>query len=165
MLLRSELLGCQCPSPISPDKATQLEQMRGASSPSKKILRFKSGAREWECVGLFDTEGLGVVLVAVVVVVAAVVLVVVACLIRTHCSPAFCPCLQPCTVWSRLIALPDAAFVAFPQHPLPTIKSLSTALSPPCALSLCVPQVMPPALWQARPPRAPSSPHQSVWRA
>lgn len=44
MLLRSELLGCQCPSPISPDKATQLEQMRGASSPSKKILRFKSGA-------------------------------------------------------------------------------------------------------------------------
>lgn len=43
MLLRSELLGCQCPSPISPDKATQLEQMRGASSPSKKILRFKSG--------------------------------------------------------------------------------------------------------------------------
>jgi cell division cycle 20-like protein 1 (cofactor of APC complex) len=45
MLLRSELLGCQCPSPISPDKATQLEQMRGASSPSKKILRFKSGGQ------------------------------------------------------------------------------------------------------------------------
>jgi hypothetical protein len=43
MLLRSELLGCECPSPISPDKATQLEQMRATGSPSKKILRFKSG--------------------------------------------------------------------------------------------------------------------------
>ncbi|KAF8062683.1 FZR2 [Scenedesmus sp. PABB004] len=43
MLLRSELLGCQCPSPISPDKAAQLEQLRGAASPSKKILRFKTG--------------------------------------------------------------------------------------------------------------------------
>eukprot|EP00775_Hariotina_reticulata_P009334 gene9334-9498_t len=32
MLLRSELLGCQCPSPISPDKATQLEQLRGTAS-------------------------------------------------------------------------------------------------------------------------------------
>lgn len=43
MLLRSELLGCQCPSPISPDKATQLEQLRATNSPAKKILRFKSG--------------------------------------------------------------------------------------------------------------------------
>ncbi|WIA41163.1 hypothetical protein OEZ86_004780 [Tetradesmus obliquus] len=43
MLLRSELLGCHCPSPISPDKATQLEQLRGTASPGKKILCFKSG--------------------------------------------------------------------------------------------------------------------------
>ncbi len=43
MLLRSELLGCQLTAPISPDKATQLEQLRGAGSPAKKILRFKSG--------------------------------------------------------------------------------------------------------------------------
>lgn len=43
MLLRSELLGYQCPSPISPDKATQLEQLKSPCSPAKKILRFKSG--------------------------------------------------------------------------------------------------------------------------
>lgn len=48
MLLRSELLGCHCPSPISPDKATQLEQLRGTSSPGKKILCFKTGnSRPW----------------------------------------------------------------------------------------------------------------------
>jgi hypothetical protein len=56
MLLRSELLGCQCPSPISPDKATQLEQMRGASSPSKKILRFKSGAHQAQSAGLLGSS-------------------------------------------------------------------------------------------------------------
>jgi hypothetical protein len=54
MLLRSELLGCECPPAISPDKATQLEQMRGGHSPAKKILRFRTGvcARgggAWRC--------------------------------------------------------------------------------------------------------------------
>jgi hypothetical protein len=43
MLLRSELLGCQCPSPISPDKAAQLDQLRGTGSPGKRMLRFKVG--------------------------------------------------------------------------------------------------------------------------
>ncbi|GBF91790.1 hypothetical protein Rsub_04895 [Raphidocelis subcapitata] len=43
MLLRSELLGCQCPSPISPDKAAQLDQLRGTGSPGKRMLRFKCG--------------------------------------------------------------------------------------------------------------------------
>lgn len=33
MLLRSELLGCQYPAPISPDKAAQLEQLKGSCSP------------------------------------------------------------------------------------------------------------------------------------
>jgi hypothetical protein len=45
MLLRSELLGCQCPSPISPDKAAQLDQMRATGSPGKRMLRFKARAR------------------------------------------------------------------------------------------------------------------------
>jgi hypothetical protein len=49
MLLRSELLGCHCPSPISPDKATQLEQLRGTASPGKKILCFKSGKLWYMC--------------------------------------------------------------------------------------------------------------------
>jgi hypothetical protein len=52
MLLRSELLGCHCPSPISPDKATQLEQLRSTASPGKKILCFKSGTPWYLCVAL-----------------------------------------------------------------------------------------------------------------
>lgn len=43
ILLRSELLGYQVPSSISLDKATQLEQLKGAASPSKKIFSYKSG--------------------------------------------------------------------------------------------------------------------------
>ncbi|KAI8476609.1 MAG: activator and specificity factor for anaphase promoting complex [Monoraphidium minutum] len=43
MLLRSELLGCHCPSPISPDKAAQLDQLRATGSPGKRMLRFKCG--------------------------------------------------------------------------------------------------------------------------
>lgn len=43
MLLRSELLGCPYPACMSPEKATQLEQLRSPMSPGKKILRFKSG--------------------------------------------------------------------------------------------------------------------------
>jgi hypothetical protein len=50
MLLRSELLGSQCPSPISPDKHTALEQLKAAGSPAKKILRFR-WVVVWVCVG------------------------------------------------------------------------------------------------------------------
>lgn len=43
MLLRSELLGYQCPSPMSPDKGAQVDQLKGSCSPAKKLFRFKSG--------------------------------------------------------------------------------------------------------------------------